>query len=89
MKPLLHAGGGDLISFEVKGSRGTDSIMVRLISSVACRGKEGSDVRCAGSRIYSVGCVQSHGITTNQIGEGDFINITDTSRVLNCGAKNK
>ena len=89
MKPLLHAGGGDLISFEIKGSRGADSTMVRLIGSVACRGKEDSDVRCTSCRIYSVGCVQSHGITTNQISEGDFINITDTTRVLYCGTKNK
>ncbi len=89
MKPLLHAGRRDLVSFEIKGSRGADSVMARLIGSVACRRKEDSDVRCASCRIYSVGCVQSRGIPTNQIGERSIINITDTIGILYFGTKNK
>jgi hypothetical protein len=89
MKPLLHAGRGDLVSFEIKGSRGADNAMVRLIGSVACRRKEDSDVGSASCRIYSVGCVQSNGIPTNQVGERNFINITDTIGILYFGTKNK
>ena len=89
MKPLLHAGRGDLVSFEVKGSRGADSVMVRLFSSVACRGKEDSDVRCGSCRVYSEGCIQPHGIPTNQVGERNLINITDTIGILYFGVKNK
>ena len=66
----------------------TDSAMVRLVGS-DCRRKEVPDVRCASCRVYSVDCVQLHGIPTNQIGERNLINITDTIRLLYCGAEKK
>ena len=47
MKPLLHdAGGdGDLISFEIEGSRGADDTVIRLVGVDVGRKKEVSDIR--------------------------------------------
>ena len=79
---------GDLVSFETEGSRRANSTMVRLVGS-DCGGKEVSDVRCVSCRVYSVNCVQSHGILANQIGERNLVNVADTSRLLYCGAEKK
>ena len=78
MKPLLHIGGGDLIAFEIKRSRGADSTVFRLVGFNIGREKEVPDIRYLGSRVYSMDIVQSHDIPTDYSSNRYLINIANS-----------
>ena len=74
----------DLITFEIKGSRGADSAVVRLVSFGSGRGKEVPNIRCLRRRVYSMDIVQSSDVPTDYPGEGYLVDIADLIGMFDC-----